>query len=143
MDIVYTATIREEEGGTYGVGTNASVSPTTNRWVFLYGFDTNPEQQDRLNKRAQKELMNVVNSGASDENFNKVKEYMLKKHKEDLRENKYWMNVLNTYAATGVNTLTNYEDILNSLTPAQMRALTRSLFSQGNEIEVIMDGVEK
>lgn len=87
--------------------------------------------------------MNVVNSGASDENFNKVKEYMLKKHKEDLRENKYWMNVLNTYAATGVNTLTNYEDILNSLTPAQMRALTRSLFSQGNEIEVIMDGVEK
>ena len=36
MDIVYTATIREEEGGTYGVGTQSVLSKETDTWMFLF-----------------------------------------------------------------------------------------------------------
>lgn len=80
MDIVYTETIREEEGGTYGVGTSSNLSPVNNSWLFLFGFDTNPQDEKRLTERAHAELNKVVTEGPREKDFNKVKEYMLKQH---------------------------------------------------------------
>ena len=49
MDIVYTEKIREDEGGTYGVGVqgNLSLRPKPS-FMFLIGFDTNKEMYEKL-----------------------------------------------------------------------------------------------
>lgn len=140
MDIVYTETIREEEGGTYGVGTSSSISSTNDEWSFLFGFDTNMEQQARLTDRAKKELMNVVNHGVREKDFNKVKEYMLKEYDNNLRENSYWKSVLRNHAM-GVNIETGYRNALESITTAELNGFIGSLFKDNdNRIEVIMSG---
>ncbi len=142
MDIVYTETIREQEGGTYGVGTSASLSPLNNEWSFLFGFDTNVEQQARLTNRANEELQKVVTNGVREQDFNKVKEYMLKQYDNNQRENSYWMSVLKSHAS-GNNTNTGYQEILKSITVQDLNNFLRSLFNNDNYIEVVMLGEAK
>ena len=143
MDIVYTETIREEEGGTYGVGTMADFSPVDNSWLFLFGFDTNPQDEKRLTKRAHAELMKVVNEGPREKDFAKVKEYMLKKHAQNQRENSYWREIIHSNELGYGDNDTNYEETLNSITIDDMKAFSKKLFTGKNLIEVIMTGVEK
>ena len=141
MDIVYTETIREEEGGTYGVGTMANFSSLDNSWLFLFGFDTNPQDEKRLTDRAHAELMKVVNEGPREKDFAKVKEYMLKKHAQNLRENSYWRGIISDYELGYGDNETNYEEVLNSITIDDMKAFAKGLFTGKNLIEVVMTGV--
>ncbi len=140
MDIVYTETIREEEGGTYGVGTSANLSSTDNRWLFLFGFDTNPQDQERLTKRAQAELQKVVTEGPREKDFAKVKEYLLKQHAQQLHENSYWMNTIKSNAMGYGDNSTDYEAIVNSITLDDMKKFGRKVFNGKNLIKVIMTG---
>ena len=143
MDIVYTATIREEEGGTYGVGTQSVLSIETDTWMVLFGFAPNPEMQKKLQKRAISELEKTINEGPSEKDFNKVKEYMLKSHTENLHENKYWLGVINTYNRYGIDNMSGFEDIVKKQTPESIQKLMKKLFSKAAFIEVSMKGVQE
>ena len=49
MDIVYTEKIREDEGGTYGVGVQGNLSNRPKEtFMFLIGFQTNKEMYEKL-----------------------------------------------------------------------------------------------
>ena len=144
LDIIYVETIREEEGGTYGVGVYGSLSsyPKGNFSLIAY-FDTNAEMRDRLVTVVHEQLQKIAKEGPSEVNLNKVKEYMLKKHTENLRDNGYWMGVLSDYSFRGINRLTNYEKIVSGITVKDIQAFTNALLSQNNNVEVVMTGVEK
>ena len=143
MDIVYTETIREEEGGTYGVGTSSNLSPVNNSWLFLFGFDTNPQDEKRLTERAHAELNKVVTEGPREKDFNKVKEYMLKQHAQNLRENSYWTNIIKSDVLGYGDNNTDYENIVNGITLDDMKKFTKKLFNGKNIIEVTMTGVDE
>ena len=117
MDIVYTEKIREDEGGTYGVGVqgNLSLRPKET-FMFLIGFQTNKEMYEKLMGIAKAELQNVANNGPRPEDLKKVKEFLIKKHSEDLESNRYWMNSIQTKERDGYNPMENYADIVNSIT---------------------------
>lgn len=143
MDIVYTETIREQEGGTYGVGTSANINHLNNEWMFLFGFDTNVEKQEYLKNRAKEELMKVVKNGVREEDFNKVKEYMLKQYDNNQRENNYWHNVLNNRVFNN-NTETGYKRALETISTYELNSFLRSMFIDNeNIVEVVMCGEPK
>lgn len=142
MDIVYTKTIREEEGGTYGVSTSASLSMYNDQWTFSYGFDTNPEVQKRLNERALTELTNVMKNGANETDFKKVKETAIKQYEMSLLSNRYWMSVLRN-KAINIDILTGYEDMIRSITLEQFNDFIKKLDNSQNRISIVMDGVVK
>mgnify|MGYP002515559681 CR=1 FL=1 len=142
MDIVYTNTIREEEGGTYGVGTAASLSLYEGDWVFTYSFDTSAEKQARLKKRALDELEKVIREGAPADAFAKVKENLLKSYETDQRSNDYWMRMLVNYGL-GIDMHTGYEKALRNLTLSDFnKFLRKNLKPDVNTIEVEMLGKE-
>lgn len=142
MDIIYVETIREEEGGTYGVGTSASISLVpADQMIFLYGFDTGEEKHQRLEERAHKELLNIAQQGPKPEHFNKVKEYLLKKHQEDVMENGYWMNQITMLERFNKNLSDGYEQTLNALTPEDIRMMAQHLLSSGNRIQMVATGI--
>ncbi len=141
MDIVYTETIREEEGGTYGVGTSSNLSPTNDSWLFLFGFDTNPQDKERLAKRAHAELQKVITEGVREKDFAKVKEYLLKRYAQNVNENGYWMSSIKNNEMGYGDIHSEYEEILNNLTIAELKKFTRKVFKGKNLIEVIMTGV--
>jgi zinc protease len=144
LDIVYTETIREEEGGTYGVGVQGSVSPyPKGNFTLMAYFDTNAGMRDKLVAKIHEGLRKIAKDGPSEVDLNKVKEYMLKKHTENLRDNGYWLGVLNDHSFYGINRLTNYEKVVSGITVSDIRAFTHALLSQNNNAEVVMNGVEK
>lgn len=141
FDIVFTKTIREEEQGTYGVGVNMSLSFYPNDYfTFLFGFDTDVELKERLLNRANLEIKNVIENGVNPEYFGKIMEYMTKNYTQNLRENSYWLSVLNRRYLIGKDMHTTYEAALRSMTPEKLHNFIKNTITQQNLVEVIMIG---
>lgn len=144
LDLVYTEKVREDEGGTYGVyvGGNLNKYPKETAYLQII-FDTAPEKKDKLMKIIFAEAENLAKEGPSEANLNKVKEYMLKKHKENLKENGYWLGNIDEYVFTGVNMMKDYETLVNSITAKEIQKFANDLFKQKNKVEVSMVSPEK
>ena len=143
LDLVYTEKVREDEGGTYGVYVGGRLQKYPKEKIFLQIiFDTAPDKKEKLMKIIFDEITNIAKTGPSETNLNKVKEYMLKKHTEDLKENSYWLGSIDEYLYTGVNRVNDYEKIVNSITVNDIRKFADDLFKQKNEVEVTMVSAE-
>lgn len=139
LDIVYTEKVREEEGGTYGVYTQGGISRYPKGQTSLQIiYDTDPAKMESLNVIVRNELQSIVENGPRLEDFSKVKEYMLKQYNENLKENSYWLNVLDTKYFYGEDTHTDYLNLLNSITPGNIKDFANKLLSQGNKAVVVM-----
>ncbi|MPM37292.1 hypothetical protein SDC9_83901 [bioreactor metagenome] len=139
LDIVYTEKIREDEGGTYGVYTQGGISRyPKGQSVLQIIYDTDPAKMENLNTIIHRELKSIADNGPRAEDFSKVKEYMLKQYNENLKENNYWMNVLDTKYFYGEDNHSNYLTILNSITANDVKSFVKAFLSQGNEAVVVM-----
>lgn len=139
LDIVYTEEVREKEGGTYGVSVYGNLSKYPKEEAILQiSFDTNPERREKMTSIIIDQLQKFKEEGPSLINLNKVKEFMLKKHKEDLKENKYWLNILDEYYWDKTDMNKDYDTIVNSITVNDLKEFVKSLLSQKNQIEVSM-----
>ncbi len=144
LDLIYTEKVREDEGGTYGVyvGGNIEKFPKTFGYLQIV-FDTAPEKKEKLTNIIFNEAQNLVKNGPSTENLNKVKEFMLKKHSENLKENGFWLGAINEYVITGLDEVKDYEAIVNSITVKDVQKFADDLLKQKNELEVTMTSPEK
>lgn len=139
LDIVYTEKIREDEGGTYGVYTQGGISRyPKGQSILQIIYDTDPAKMENLNTIIHRELKSIADNGPCAEDFSKVKEYMLKQYNENLKENSYWMNVLDTNYFYGEDNHSNYLAILNSITANDIKNFVKEFLSQGNEAIVAM-----
>ena len=137
MDIVYTEKIREDEGGTYGVGVNGNLTLRPKEtFMFLIAFQTNKEMYEKLIGIAVAELQNVANQGPRPEDLKKVKEFLIKKHSEDLESNRYWMNCIQTQYRDGYNPMANYEQIVNGITADDVANMAKAVL-KGYKKEVV------
>lgn len=141
LDIVYTREVREKEGGTYGVGVSGQIMKFPKETFALQiMFDTDPDKREKMIEIVLAQAQKIAKEGPQAEDLNKVKEFMLKKHKENLKENGYWMGVLNEYYYTGTDMLDGFDNIVNSITPAKIQKFAKQLLDQKNQTEVIMTG---
>jgi zinc protease len=143
LDLVYTETIREDEGATYGVGTQGSVSAIPqNRGEMLIQFDTDPARAEDMIKLAIKGVEDIANNGPSEEQMVKVRENFLKNVSESRINNSYWSNNLRQYDLTGVDLDTEREAIINSLTAEKVKNFVADLIGQGNLVKIVMNPEE-
>ena len=68
---------------------------------------------------------------------------MQKKHKENLKENSYWLGVMDEHHFSDVNMHQDYEKTLQEITAKDIQNFAALLFNQGNRIEVTMVSPEK
>lgn len=142
MRVVYTETIREQEGGTYGVSTSGSVYSTPrNSWSYDIMFNTNTEMSERLATRTIEELQRVATEGPSVETFDKVKAYMEKSYQSRIKENGYWMSTLSSYYTTGRETFSTYLETLDKVTPDDVRKMAERVVKSKDMMKVIRMGV--
>ena len=117
LDIVYTKSIREEQGGTYGVGVMGQINNRpTEEFMFYIAFDTNDEVYATLMDIAKAGLKDMAENGPSQENLNKVLENKLKKRVEQLQENSFWTSVISSLEREGIDYVTEYENIIKGVT---------------------------
>ena len=117
LDIVYTKSIREEQGGTYGVGVMGQINNRpVEEFMFYIAFDTNDEVYATLMDIAKAGLKDMAENGPSQENLSKVIENKLKKRVEQLQENSFWTSVISSLEREGIDYVTEYENIVKAVT---------------------------
>ncbi len=137
LDMIYTKTIREEEGGTYGVGTAmVGQKDPVERVIIQVSFDTNPEQAPKLRELAIKGLKELAENGPELEKFNMAIENFKKNIPESRISNSYWMGNISEYLDFGIDYDAEYEAAVNTLTPEDVKAVLQAVLAQNNLIEI-------
>ncbi len=139
LDKIYLQKIREDAGAAY--------STSAYGWNSLNGDNpftaisarcpVKPEFTDLALKIMNEEIVNACTTidGAALEDF---KEMLLKDYQTSIKENWYWMSILQWYVERGMDKHTSYEQIVKSQTPESIAAFARELLSAGNKVEVVM-----
>ena len=143
LNMRYLESIREKEGGSYGVGVRGSMSNTPiHEATLLMQFDTDPEKQAKLMGIIHAEVKEIVANGPRKDDLQKVKENMLKKYTEDLAENTWWDAAIVRYYQDKINMVADYKASVEALTPELIQATLKKITDQGNVIEVVMKPAE-
>ena len=143
LDMIYTKTIREKEGGTYGVGTSLSASRAPyDRVTFMVQFDTNPEQAPKLSSLTVKYLNELAQNGPTAEEFAMAMENIQKNLPESRINNSYWQSALTLNQEYGIDYDAEYEAALKSVTPEDVKTLMQAVLAQGNFIQIMLAPAE-
>ena len=140
LNMIYTETLREEEGGTYGASAYSNVmrEPHENAALQIV-FQTNVEQADALRELARSEFEEVAQNGPSAEMFDKAKKNLEKTLSESRQNLSYWTSAIMyncLYDGDDYDTL--YEQAVEALTPEMVRDAAKTLIDSGNFIELVM-----
>ena len=136
LDMIYTKSIREKEGGTYGVGVAmAAHRSPQKRALIQIQFDTNPEQAEKLCGIAKEQLYAFAQNGPTDEELSMAIENLKKNLPESRISNQYWMNVLDRWDEFGIDYDKEYEEAVNSVTAEDVKKLLQKILKQENLIE--------
>ena len=135
----YLESIREREGGSYGVGTYGYIAPLpTPHAALLMQFDTDPKKQTRLMEIIHEEVQTIIDNGPLASDLQKEKESMLKDFQEDLEKNTFWRTTLYMYYMYGVNEVRDYKAAVEGITAETVQATLKKLTDAGNMYEVVM-----
>jgi zinc protease len=140
LDLRYVESIREDEGGTYGVGVRASVQRwPVNKGVLRIRFDCDPDRADDLKSKVYLELDKLVSEGPTQEDLSKSVENLLKNREQARENNGFYMNAIYSYYIHGINLYAaeNYEDILNDLSTKDVKKFMKSFYKDPNIVDVV------
>jgi len=139
LDLRYTATIREEEGGSYGVGVTGFI---TNKPIetggLIINFDTDPKLYKRMLEIVHAEIKSLAVNGPKAEDLNKVKLNMMKQYHENLTENSWWMRTISSYYRDGLNYCTDYKKAVENIDSESIKAITQSIIDQDNLSQILL-----
>jgi len=139
LDMVYVATLREDEGGTYGASTSTDVSTAPRPAHSLsVSFQTNNESTDKLRELATKGLREIAENGPTAEQFDKTYKNIQKTIPERQLRISYWLNALKFNSLNGIDRVTAYKAAADALSPEGIKSAAAELLSSGNFIEVVM-----
>lgn len=139
LDLRYVETIREEQGGTYGVSVFGGVNRLPeNSFSLSINFDTDPLKADMLKDIVYRELKKIADNGPTETDLQKAKEFFLKKRQESLKENNWWNSMLSSYYFDNINTVTGYEENVKALTTKSVHEFAKKILNQENVLEVTM-----
>ena len=139
LDMRYLESIREKEGGSYGVGVAGQLMDEPVEYArLLMQFDTDPDKQAKLMDIIHAEVDKIVAEGPRADDLAKVKENYLKQHAEDLEQNGWWQRALVNYYRDGIDRVNGYEEAVNAITAEAVQDMLRQIVAQGNVLEVVM-----
>ncbi len=142
LRLVYTEKVREEQGGTYGVGTQVGIRryPSSHAEMFIQ-FMTDATKVDLLLPIVYAELHNVAAQGPRAEDVQKVKEYAQKLHAEQQKNNAYWLARLQRMQIEGKDTAADYLERLEKLSAKDIQKAAQQFVRSNNWKELVQVGV--
>ena len=143
LDMIYTKTIREKEGGTYGVGSSLSASREPySRVTFMVQFDTNPDQAEKLSGLTAQYLKELAQNGPTAEELAMALENLKKNVPESRISNSYWKSALELNQEYGIDYDQEYEAALNNVTAEDVKTLMQAVLAQDNFLQIVLAPME-
>ncbi|MFY0630223.1 MAG: insulinase family protein [Flavobacteriaceae bacterium] len=141
LQLRFTETLREEEGGTYGASANARISrrPVQEASISVR-FDCNPDKVETLVAIVHQEIQKISNGIIKQDDLNKATTNYLKDRKQQKDYNRYQMRLLTNYFREGynMNDPKNFEDLVNSITVKDVQEFTKKLLKNSKQYEIVV-----
>ena len=96
-----------------------------------------PEKRD-IALQLLREGVNEFGTKCTQERLDKVKEVMLKRADDAVKQNSYWKNFLQSWHQYGTDTHTDYKALIEAQTPEKVAAFVKKVVSSGNHVTVMM-----
>lgn len=139
LDLLFTETVREDEGGAYGVGVSAYINDYPEKYAqLIIQLPTAPEKYVRMMEVIDKGLADMAANGPKEEDMQKIKEYMLRSHDESLKTNGYWLRAIINLVSENKNYVDDYVDTVNKMTANDVQQVAKTILESGNRIVVGM-----
>lgn len=140
LDMTYVKSIREEEGGTYGVSAMTGVSEATKQVSTVIVFDTDPAKADELIALAKQEYEAIAENGTEEEYIEKARTALVKAFPEAQISNSYWQGVINDYVFYGYDSHSNYiETVEKCVNNENIAEFVKKTLKGGNMRELVMN----
>jgi zinc protease len=139
LDIRYTNSLREEEGGTYGASTSIAFSRRPEERILVQVvFDCKPSLCDKLRNLAIQGIRDLAENGPTDEEVTSAILNLKKNIPERRLTNSYWQSAIESYERYGKDADADNEAAINALTKEQIQQVLKDVLAQGNLVEVVM-----
>lgn len=139
LDIRYMEKVREEAGGTYGVGVNCWVNQyPSNEGTLAIGFDCDPEKADELIPIIYQELNRIIEEGPTQEDLDKVLVTVAKNRKQVFEKNAFWLQAMKSHYWSNMDIVSpSYkEDIIDTVTPLDIQNFAKELKEKSELVEL-------
>lgn len=139
LQMVFTESVREDEGGAYSVGVSGGLSTYPEKIATIQvQLPTAPDKRQRMTEVIYKGIDDICQNGPSADFMQKVKEYMLRSHDESIKTNGYWLGAITNKVLENKNFIDGYVEAVNAVTAADVQQMAKTIFQSGNRIEVGM-----
>ncbi len=139
LSIAYTDSVREEKGGTYGVGVNFEMDkddrPNT---TFNITYNADPQRYEELNPIVYRQLENIAQNGPLQTSMDKVRKYLLKQYDQMAITNDYWSYIIWHQLDDDTDFDADYCKMVEAVTAEDVRQMARQLLNAKRRIEVTM-----
>ncbi len=143
LEMVFTETLREGEGGTYGAGVASMLTREPKPKAMLQVvFETNPESAEKLSQLAVDGVNKAIAEGVPAEKVEMIVSNLKKNIPQERISNSYWMECLSDYNDYNENYDQEYEEAVNSITSDAIVNTLKKLVEQENFIQIIMSPVK-
>ncbi len=131
--------LREDLGGTYGVGVHAfGARDPRPGYRLSIGFGAAPERLDELTAAVFAQIDTLKRQGPLERDVAKVREMQVRAREVDLRENRFWLSQILTYDLYGWDPreILAYEQRARGLTPQMIQEAARRYLDTQNYVQV-------
>jgi zinc protease len=133
--------LREDKGGTYGVGVNAFTSRIPEqRYRILITFGCDPERVEELINEVYDQIDSLKAEFVKNIYLNKVKQSQLRQRQKNLKENNFWLNQLGNYYfyQEDPRDIFKFEPMVEALSETDIQSQAKQFLDESNVITFIL-----
>ena len=139
LQIAYTDSVREEKGGTYGVGVSFNLEKEdTPNALLRISYKSDPKRYEELNPIIYQQLQNIADKGPVASSMDKVKKYLKKQYGQMVITNDYWSYVIWHQLEDNADFDKDYCKMVDALSARDVQQMAKELLRQNHRIEVTM-----
>ena len=142
LSILLREELREELGGTYGVGVSASPrEKPEEEYSFSISFSTDPARVDELVEAVWEVIERVKEEGPPAEDVAKVQEQQRRAREVDLESNPFWVSVLDFYYShedEPLEDVNNYLEMTEELTSEELQEAAQRYLDLDSYVKVVL-----
>ena len=131
--------MREDQGGVYGVSINGTTSKLPeSKFSVTATWGCNPENIKKLSQTILDEMDKIKKDGPTEIDLNKVKETLIRERETKMKENGFWLTVLQNHFFLGdiMLSLEEYKTFVNSFSGNSIKAIANKYLNTNSYVQV-------
>jgi len=138
--------MREDQGGVYGVSVNGSASKLPKpKYTIQSMWGCNPDSIKKLTQTVLDEMVKIKKDGPTEVDLNKVKETLIRQRETQLKENSFWLTSLQNHFLFDdkLLSLEEYKTFINSFSAAEIKAIANKYLNTESYVRVALTPAPK